>query len=188
MGLCKTSNVSIFTFINASDLRFCPRSYSSCVYLMTRLKSSNGNWWRHTLELYCLAWLFDPTLKSLLSHSFIVFKFVWLLHLGLSIKKITFEEMAYYDVTTVSHFFTQACITLVVFLQLSQVIAGLPKTTDELAWALEDNNNAEQHSSESSGSEEAMRVKDEPRTYYRFEVTFNRRFPSCISPLFQSES
>ena len=43
MGLCKTSNFSIFTFINASDLKFCPRFYSSCVYRMTRFKGSNGN-------------------------------------------------------------------------------------------------------------------------------------------------
>ena len=32
MGLCKTSIFSISTFINASDLKFCTRSYSSCVY------------------------------------------------------------------------------------------------------------------------------------------------------------
>ena len=43
MGLCKTSNFSIFTFINASDLKFCPRSYSSCVYLMMRFRGSNEN-------------------------------------------------------------------------------------------------------------------------------------------------
>ena len=42
MGLCKTSNFSIFTFINASDLKFCPCSYSSCVYRMMRFKGSNG--------------------------------------------------------------------------------------------------------------------------------------------------
>ena len=42
MGLCKTSNFSIFTFINARDLKFCTRSYSSCVYRMMRFKSSNG--------------------------------------------------------------------------------------------------------------------------------------------------
>ena len=42
MGLCKTSNVSIFTFINASDLKFCTRSYSSCVYRMTRYRGLNG--------------------------------------------------------------------------------------------------------------------------------------------------
>ena len=42
MGLCKTSNLSIFTLINASDLKFCPHSYSSCVYLMMRSKGSNG--------------------------------------------------------------------------------------------------------------------------------------------------
>ena len=38
MGLCKTSNFSIFTFINASDLKFCTCSYSSCVYRMMKLK------------------------------------------------------------------------------------------------------------------------------------------------------
>ena len=43
MGLCKTSNVFIFTVINASDLKFCPRSYSSCVYLMMRFRGSNEN-------------------------------------------------------------------------------------------------------------------------------------------------
>ena len=42
MGLCKTSNFSIFTFINGSDLKFCTRSHSSCVYLMMRFKGSNG--------------------------------------------------------------------------------------------------------------------------------------------------
>ena len=42
MGLCETSNFSIFTFINASDLKFCPRSYSSCVYRMMKFKGSNG--------------------------------------------------------------------------------------------------------------------------------------------------
>ena len=42
MGLCKTSSFSIFTFSNASDLKFCPRSYSSCAYHMMRFKGSNG--------------------------------------------------------------------------------------------------------------------------------------------------
>ena len=42
MGLCKTSNFSIFTFINGSDLKFCTHSYSSCVYRMMRFKGSNG--------------------------------------------------------------------------------------------------------------------------------------------------
>ena len=42
MGLCKTSNFPIFTFINASDLKFCTRSYSSCVYHMMRFKGLNG--------------------------------------------------------------------------------------------------------------------------------------------------
>ena len=41
MGLCKISNFSIFTFIKASGLKFCTRSYSSCVYHM-RFKGSNG--------------------------------------------------------------------------------------------------------------------------------------------------
>ena len=56
VGLCKTSNFSIFTSINASDLKFCPRSYSSCVYHMMRFNGSNGNvwkWWRHTSVLCC---------------------------------------------------------------------------------------------------------------------------------------
>ena len=42
MGLCETSNFSIFTFINASDLKFCTRSYSSCVYHMMKFKGSSG--------------------------------------------------------------------------------------------------------------------------------------------------
>ena len=42
MGLCKTSNFSIFTFIDGSDFKFCTRSYSSCVYRMMRFESSNG--------------------------------------------------------------------------------------------------------------------------------------------------
>ena len=42
MGLCKTSNFSIFTFINANDLKFCTRPYSSCVYRTRRFKGSNG--------------------------------------------------------------------------------------------------------------------------------------------------
>ena len=43
MGLCETSDFSIFPFTNASDLNFCTRSYSSCVYRMMRFKGSNGN-------------------------------------------------------------------------------------------------------------------------------------------------
>ena len=42
MGLCKTSNFSTFTFIYASDLEFCTRSYSSRVYHMMKFKSLNG--------------------------------------------------------------------------------------------------------------------------------------------------
>ena len=41
MGLCKTSKFCIFTFINASDLKFCTRSYSSCVYRMTSFEWKN---------------------------------------------------------------------------------------------------------------------------------------------------
>ena len=55
MGLCKTSNFSIFTFINASYLKFCPRSYSSCVYHMMRFKGLDEKVCKmicHTLELY----------------------------------------------------------------------------------------------------------------------------------------
>ena len=41
MGLCKTSNVSIFTFIKDRDLKFCTRSYRSFVYRMMEFKGSN---------------------------------------------------------------------------------------------------------------------------------------------------
>ena len=51
MGLYKTSIFSIFTFIWANDLKFCTRSYTSCIYRMMGLKFAK--WWRHTLELYC---------------------------------------------------------------------------------------------------------------------------------------
>ena len=42
MGMCKTSNFSIFTFIIASNLKFCTRSFSSCVYRTMRFIGSNG--------------------------------------------------------------------------------------------------------------------------------------------------
>ena len=42
MGLCKTSNFSIFAFTKDNYLKFCTRSYSSCVYHMMRFKGSNG--------------------------------------------------------------------------------------------------------------------------------------------------
>ena len=42
MGLHKTSIFSIFIFIKDNDLKFCTRSYSSCVYHMMRFKGSNG--------------------------------------------------------------------------------------------------------------------------------------------------
>ena len=56
MGLYKTSNFSIVTFINANDLKFFTRSYGSCVYRMMRFKKVRmakfAKWWRHTVELY----------------------------------------------------------------------------------------------------------------------------------------
>ena len=42
MGLGETPNVYIFTFINASNLKCCTCSYSSCVYCMTSFKGLNG--------------------------------------------------------------------------------------------------------------------------------------------------
>ena len=42
MGLCRTSNFSMFTFINANDLKFCARSFSSYVYRTMRFEGSNG--------------------------------------------------------------------------------------------------------------------------------------------------
>ena len=38
MGLYKTSNFSIFAFTKDNNLKFCTRSYSSCVYRMMRFK------------------------------------------------------------------------------------------------------------------------------------------------------
>ena len=68
MGLCKTSNFSIFTFINASDLKFCPRSYSSCVYLMMRFKGLNGKKLQNddvTLQTrYCVHGCSDIIIKT----------------------------------------------------------------------------------------------------------------------------
>ena len=56
MGLCITSNSSIFTFINASDLKFCT-VLTAAVYiawwgLKVRIEKF-AKWWRHTLELCC---------------------------------------------------------------------------------------------------------------------------------------
>ena len=51
MGLCKTSNFSIFTFIKDNVLKFFTRSCSSCVYRMIRFKGSNGKVCK-TLELH----------------------------------------------------------------------------------------------------------------------------------------
>ena len=42
MGLCKTSNLSIITFINASNLKLFTLSHSICVYHMMRFKGLNG--------------------------------------------------------------------------------------------------------------------------------------------------
>ena len=73
MGLCETSNFSIFTVINASDLKFCPRSYSSCVHLMMRFKGSNGKLCKMMTSHFgtlCLQYrlkrvVFQPNLKYL---------------------------------------------------------------------------------------------------------------------------
>ena len=46
MGLWETSSFSIFTFINASNLKFCKRSCSSCVYHMMRFE------WKSDIVLY----------------------------------------------------------------------------------------------------------------------------------------
>ena len=66
MGLCETSNFSFFTFINASDLKFRTRSYSSCVYCMMRFKGSNGKVCKMMiLELH---WHFYPSNMGALIH------------------------------------------------------------------------------------------------------------------------
>ena len=54
MGLWKTSNFSIFTFIKANDLKSYTHSYISCIYRMVRFKSQMEKFakWCHTLELY----------------------------------------------------------------------------------------------------------------------------------------
>ena len=71
MGLCKTSNVSIFTFINASDLKFCPRSYSSCVYLMMRFRGSNRKICKMMTSHFRTLWL--PQWSISFSCSLIIF-------------------------------------------------------------------------------------------------------------------
>ena len=63
MGLYKTSNFSIFTFINASDLKLCTRSYSSCIYRM-RFKGSNGK----------VCKMMTSHLRTLLQQKLILFK------------------------------------------------------------------------------------------------------------------
>ena len=52
MGLCETSNFSIFTFSCASDLKVCTHSYSNCFCLMMRL-SLNGQNDKVTLQ-HCI--------------------------------------------------------------------------------------------------------------------------------------
>ena len=42
MGLCKTSNFSIFALTKDNYQKFSTRSYSSCVYRMMRFKGLNG--------------------------------------------------------------------------------------------------------------------------------------------------
>ena len=79
MGPCKTSNVSIFTFINASDLKFCTRSYSSCVYRMMRFKGSNGK-----------------VCKMMTSH----FRILFFLHTLVMLGKISMGQGNYYPANT----------------------------------------------------------------------------------------
>ena len=43
MGLCETSNFSIFTFSCAGNLKVCTRSYSNCLSLMFEWKSLQGD-------------------------------------------------------------------------------------------------------------------------------------------------
>ena len=42
MGLCKTSNFSVFTFINASNLEFCTFLQQLCILHDEVYKGSNG--------------------------------------------------------------------------------------------------------------------------------------------------
>ena len=54
MGLCETSNFSIFAFSCAGDLKVCTHSYSNCFYLTMRFKvwmEKVAKWWRHTSAL-----------------------------------------------------------------------------------------------------------------------------------------
>ena len=56
MGLCETSNFSIFTFSCAGDLKVCTHSYSNCLSLSwwgfkVRMETF-AKWWRHTSVLY----------------------------------------------------------------------------------------------------------------------------------------
>ena len=48
MGLCKTSNFSIFAFTKDNDLKCCTRSYSSCVY---RMRFEENNFQNHDVTL-----------------------------------------------------------------------------------------------------------------------------------------
>ena len=55
-GLCKTSNFSSFTFINASDLNFCAFSYNSCGDHMASFKCLNGNVCKMVSHVITLYW------------------------------------------------------------------------------------------------------------------------------------
>ena len=54
MGLCGTPNFSTFTFINASDLKFCIHSDGSCVYYMMRFKGLNGKVCKMMISQSCV--------------------------------------------------------------------------------------------------------------------------------------
>ena len=80
MGLCETSNFSILTFINASDLKFCMYSYSSCVYRMMRLVQMEKLAKRcHSLELYYKRVLGSATGGQVLEISLICELFTWII-------------------------------------------------------------------------------------------------------------
>ena len=66
MGLYKTSNFSIFTFMNASGLKFCTCSYSSSVYL--RFKGLNGKICKMMMSHFRTPYMKKITNKNLWCH------------------------------------------------------------------------------------------------------------------------
>ena len=69
MGLCETSNFSIFTFSSASDLKFCTRPYSNCFCLTMRFSGLNGKVWKMmTSHFGTLLWVRWPLSLSSVLH------------------------------------------------------------------------------------------------------------------------